>query len=129
MIRTAGVGTTLVGPTGRATRLVLDAEAAPLAALDGELVDLTGSKTVSVLRVTDWAVPEGPHGMTAWVGRLEAQGSQLGIADRNSDAYYLLDSASTRLMWEARGRVALFEGYVVGPNEVHMTWWRVISEE
>ncbi len=127
MVKASGPGTVLVTQDGRDVRLVLGADAAPLANLDGLAVELEGQRGLGAIRVSSWRVVEGPHGMPTWVGALEPQGSQIGIADRNSGAYYLLDPESTELLWEHRGKLVIFEGYVSGPHSVHVLWWQEIG--
>lgn len=127
MVESSGPGTVLVTQDGRELRLVLGPEAAPLAELDGLAVELEGERGLGAFRVSGWRVVEGPHGMPTWVGALEPQGSQIGIADRNSGAYYLLDAESTGLLWEARGKLVIVEGYVSGPHRVHVLWWQEIG--
>lgn len=124
-----GLGTTVTTPTGGRLKLVLGESDRALAHLDGHLVMLEGRRAFGSLRVTDWSVPEGTHGMAAWVGRLERRGVQLGLQDRNSGAYYLLDSASWPVLSGAVGQEVLVEGYVDGPHEVKVMFYRVLAKQ
>lgn len=129
LVESSGPGTTLVTPEGRRLRLVLGEESAPLSDLDGQMVRIEGQRGLGAVHVTNWKVPEGPHGMEAWIGALEPQGSQLGLADHNSGAYYLLDGPSSEALWGSRGHLVILEAYVVGPHRLQVTWWQDLEEE
>jgi hypothetical protein len=113
---------------GEHYRLALPADARPLAHLDGHTTVIDGTRTFDVVRVTDWKVPEGLHGMPAWVGRLEEQGVQVGLLDRNSEAFYLVDAGAADLLRPDVGKVVLLEGYVEGPHRVHVVYYRVLAD-
>jgi len=120
---------TLVTTEGRRIRLSAQGDAAPVAWLDGHLVEVEGVRVLGRLRITDWKVHEGLHGMTAWAGLLQANGVQLGLDDRNSGAYYLLDPDSTEALWPYRGKPVLVEGYVEGAHRVRVMYFRVLADE
>jgi len=102
-------------------------DAAPLAHLEGYLVHVDGRRVFRTVRVEDWQVPEGVHGMTAWVGELRTLGVQLGIQDRNSGGFYLLDAEAEARLADDAGKVVLVEGYVIGPHRVKVMYARVLE--
>jgi hypothetical protein len=118
------VGTELSTIEGDHYRLVLSKDSAPLAHLDGHLAEVDGIRTGRRVRVSDWTVLEGLHGMTVWVGTVQWVGGAIGVADRNSGALYRVDSAAAGLLQEHLGEVVLLEGWVDGPHEVRVQWWR-----
>ena len=120
-------GAQLEVPDGTRYRLVTVGDAAPLAQLGGHLVHVDGRRIFRTIRVEDWQVPEGVHGMTAWVGELRTLGVQLGIQDRNSGGFYLLDAEAEARLSDDAGKVVLVEGYVVGPHQVKVMYAKVLE--
>jgi len=113
---------------GRSLRLLAIGPAGGLDSLDGAWVEVEGQRTLGTVRVAWWTVTEGPHGFPAYVGVLQAFGSQLGIEDRGSGATLLLDDAAVDALWPARGRLAVLEGYIDGPHRLHVTWSKVVDD-
>lgn len=114
---------------GERYRLALDtADARPLAFLDGHTTEIDGTRVFRVVHVTDWKVPEGLHGMPVWVGALQQEGRRIGLYDRNSRAFYVLDDAATSTLQGDVGKVALVEGYVEGPHRVHVVYYRLLAD-
>ena len=111
-------------PDGTRLRLIsIEADDVDLSALDGYLAAFEGQRVFRSLRVSDWAVREGIHGMTAWVGELRSMGARMGINDRNSGSFYFLDPSASAILHDYEGEVVLVEGYVDGPNQVHVLYW------
>jgi hypothetical protein len=121
------LGPVLMTSTGQELRLVLGEQDRSLAELDGHLVMIEGRRALGALQVREWTLPEGVHGMAAWVGRLERRGAQLGLLDRNSGAYYVLDPDAWDALEGAVGAEVLVEGYVDGPHRVKVLWYRVLT--
>lgn len=118
-------GPSLEAMTGPEVRLVLvGADAAPVSRLDGHQAEIWGTRIARRVRVTDWKVPEGLHGFQAWVGPLERRGAQLGLTDRNTGAYVLLDDAAQEALGPFVGGVVLVEGYVQGAHRVQVVYYR-----
>ena len=114
---------------GERYRLALDtSDARPLAYLNGHSTEIDGTRVFRVVHVTDWKVTEGLHGMTVWVGMLETQGRKVGLHDRNSQAFYVFDEAASDLLRADLGKVALVEGYVEGPHQVHVAYYRLLAD-
>lgn len=122
-------GTTLTEIDGTRYRLVLGPDSAPMAWLDGHLAEVDGQLVFRRVHVTDWKVPEGLHGMPAWVGALEEVGVQVGMHDRNSGAYYLFDEDASELLHPFLGLPVLIEGYVEGAHRVRVVYFRVLAAE
>lgn len=120
-------GARLVTADGEVHRLVLLGDAAPVGRLDGHFVSVHGTRALGRLRVTDWAVVDGVHGMSAWSGRLAAMGSQLGIEDRRTKGFYWLDDRAARALRAHAGEVVLVEGYVDGPHRVKVLHYRLLE--
>jgi hypothetical protein len=124
-----GSGTGLTTVEGERWALGLPPEAAPLAWLDGHLAEVEGTHVGHKVRVTDWKVLEGLHGLQVWVGPLDVMGIQVGIADRNTGSYFILDEASWDVLGPFAGRTALVEGYVEGAHRLKVVYYRVLSPE
>lgn len=127
LVHEHGGSVVLQTPGGDQYRLVTLGEASPVAHLDGHLAEIEGRRVFKTITVEDWAVREGLHGMTAWVGELRWLGAQLSIHDRNSGAVYILDPASNATLGEHVDQIVLVEGYVIGPNEVKVLYFRALE--
>ncbi len=103
-------------------------DARPLAFLDGHTAVIDGTRVFRVVHVADWTVPEGLHGMPVWVGALEDHGKKVGLTDRNTRAFYVFDDAATDLLRRDLGKVVLVEGYIEGPHQVHVVYYRLLAD-
>ena len=121
-------GTILERMDGRRFHLVLPPTARALSYLDGHTADVWGNSWFHHVRVTDWKIPEGLHGMATWVGTLEERGIQIGLLDRNSGAYYLVDADAAESLAAFAGKPVLLEGYVDGPHRVRVLYFRVLAD-
>jgi hypothetical protein len=120
-------GPTLVEIDGTSHRLLVGPDAAPLSHLDGHTIRVEGQKVLGAVRVTDWSIQEGLHGMPVWVGPVKLMGAQVGVEDRNSGAFYWVDDAAARTLSAHAGSVVLVEGYVDGPHRVRALYWRLLE--
>jgi hypothetical protein len=127
LVHAGAASTMLETPEGKSYRLILVGEAAPVAFLDGHLADIRGTRTFHTVAVRDWKVAEGLHGMAAWVGVLEQTGVQIGLLDRNSGAYYVVDRDGADVLYRYVGEPVLLEGYVEGAHQVHVLYFRVLA--
>ena len=121
-------GARLTTLDGRVYKLVLTGSARPIHQLDGHLVDAWGPRVFNAVRVARWRVGDGLHGMPTWVGVLVAMGQQLGIEDVNTGVFYLLDDDAAETLRGHVGEVVLVEGYVVGPHQVRVLYYRLLEE-
>jgi hypothetical protein len=96
-----------------------------LVQLDGHLVALTGKKLGKRVRVDEWSIVTGLHGMNVWIGRLERQGNQLGLLDHNSKAFYVVSRDAREELAPFVGQDVLLEGYVQGAHEVSVLHYEV----
>lgn len=128
LARPTSGGPTLQTIDGTTLRLVVGPDAAPLGHLDGHTVTVDGQRVFGAVRVTDWRVEEGLHGMPVWVGPVQRMGAQIGIEDRNSGAFYWVDDAAIRTLSAHVGQVVLVEGYVDGPHRVKVLYWRPLDD-
>jgi hypothetical protein len=128
LVRPTDEGTVLETPTGDQFRVVTAGQAAPLAALDGHTTEVWGTRISRRVHVTDWKVLEGLHGLPAWVGELDQRGIMIGVQDRNSGAYYLVDPDSAETLKPYVGKTVLLEGYVEGAHRVRVLYFRVLED-
>lgn len=126
LVTSGGAMPEVMTPTGEEYRLVLGPETQPIGHLEGHLVELWGTRVFKTVRVRDFNVHEGLHGMQAWVGVLVAQGAQVGIDDRNSGAFYWIDEEAARTLATNVGDPVLLEGFVDGPHRVRVRYYRVL---
>lgn len=127
VVEPAAGGARLTTSDGGQYRLVLLGDAQPVGRLDGHIVAVEGNRALGAVRVTEWTVLEGVHGMSTWVGPLAAMGSQLGIQDRNSGAFYWVDDAAARRLGAHAGELVLVEGYVDGPHRVRVLYFQLLG--
>lgn len=120
-------GLSLSTPEGRHYRLVAVGDAAPLVHLDGHIAEVEGRRVFRTVTVTDWSVPQGLHGMPAWVGTLERRGVQLGLSDRNSGTFWWLDPVAAETLAPYVGVPVLVEGYVEGAQRIVVVYYRVLD--
>ena len=103
---------------GEDYRLVLDDEARPLGYLDGHTAEVEGAASFGRLRVQEWSVLEGLHGLPVWVGVLQWRQGDLGLQDRNTGAFYYIDPDNQEVLEPFVGTPVLLEGYVEGDSVV-----------
>jgi hypothetical protein len=123
------IGPLLTEPEGRVRRLVLDADSAPLAYLTGEGVELDGVARFGRLRVTDWRVTDGTHGLQVFVGPLERRGVEVALLDRNSGSTVLVDKGAADELASLHGLPVLIEGYVEGAQRVRVVYYRILAAQ
>jgi len=128
IVEPANPGTTLTTSTGMRYRLALGLDASPMKWLDGHMAEVSGPRVGKRIRVKEWKVVEGLHGLPVWVGELEARGVQIGLQDRNSGAYYLVDQEAANTLWPFLGEPVLLEGYVEGAHRVRVVYFRVLAD-
>jgi len=122
-------GTGLTTPEGQHYRLKLGPDSAPLAWLDGHECEIEGAGVGTGLRVTDWKIIGGLHGLQVWVGPLDVRGLQIGLSDRNTGSYFLLDEASWNVLEPFVGETVLVEGWVEGAHRLRVVYYRVLAPE
>ncbi len=127
LVDSSGPGVRLTEVTGERWRLVLLGPSEPLSELDGLIAEVDGQRIFRTVRVGDWRVREGVHGLPAWVGPLQQMGAQVGIQDRNTGQFFWLDEQAARVLGPYVGSTALLEGFVDGPHRVRVTHYRVLS--
>jgi hypothetical protein len=105
----------------RGTTIVLLGDAEPVRKLGGWLVEIDGQRRLDgAVRVRTWRALEGPHGVAAWVGPVQATGGDVGIYDRASDVVYVLDEASAVKLRGLPGALVAAEAWVVGPHQLQV---------
>jgi len=127
LARPTPAGPTVETREGEVYRLVTSPDSVALAALDGHEVVVEGQRAFGAVRVTDWQVVGGLHGMPVWVGEVRGMGAQIGVDDRNSGAFYWVDDHAAQTLDDHVGEVVLLEGYVDGPHRIRVMYWRPLS--
>lgn len=127
MVVEEGQRLTLVGPNGERARLVVPPEQVPVRALSDVVVDLDALRFGRRLRVTDWWVTEGPHGLQAFTGLLVRDGAQVAIFDRATRIWYFLEIRDARSLGDLVGQEVLLEGYQQGPRTIHVVHYRALG--
>jgi hypothetical protein len=129
MVLQEGGAPVLVESDGSRWKLVLGPESRVIAALDGHDLDVTGRRLAGrrVAVGDEWRVGDGRHGLPTWVGVLQLVGVQLGVQDRNSGAFYLVDRDAEETLRPFVGRTVLVEGYVEGAHVVKVVYYRVLD--
>ena len=122
-------GTGLTTLEGRVYKLVLGPDSAPLGFLGGHLVAIDGAQSGARVRVTEWEILEGLHGLQVWVGPIDILGIQVGLADRNTGSYFVLDEASWDVLAPFIGKTVLVEGWVEGAHRLKVVYYRVLAAE
>lgn len=121
-------GVVLADISGREHRLVLGPGAEPVAALDGCLVRIEGTRGGKGVRVASWEVVEGLHGMTVWTGMVVLGPSGAAIRDRGG-VLYTLDDATSDALSDNLGDPVLIEGYVDGTHHIRAMYTRVLAAD
>lgn len=122
-------GVRVVTMEGDRYRLNTAGAAAPLAYLDGHMVDVRGPFVLGRLRPTEWTVIEGRHGLQTWVGVLQTKGIQIGMNDHNSGSWYFLDEEGAAVVRPYVGLPVLVEGWVEGGHRVKVAFFRVLTAD
>lgn len=122
-------GPELTEPEGRVRGLILADDAQPLAYLDGEGVELDGVARFGRVRVTDWRITDGTHGLQVFVGPLERRGVEVAVWDRNSGGVVLVDEAAAGALAAHSGQPVLIEGFVEGAQRVRVVYYRILAAQ
>jgi hypothetical protein len=120
--------TVIVTEHGKSVRLTFNEETAPVARLDGDLIEVRGSKALGTLHVVDFVVIDGQHGLQVWVGPVQMSGLSLGVADRNSDRWYPFDASSVPDLRARLGQMVIVEGWLTPDFHVHVAYTRVLGQ-
>ena len=128
ILRQGQAGVVLDTPEGRTRRLLLDEDQHALRSLTGCTVRLEGARLGPLVVVRDWRVTDAGDGSEPYVGLLRGAGTRLLLDDRNSGAPVYLSADAPPELRGAIGRLVLVAGYVVGPQEVHVVHFRILSE-
>jgi hypothetical protein len=128
LVHPAAEGADLETMEGERYHLILVREATELAWLDGHVLEVWGRRIAHAITVTDWRVSEGLHGMPAWHGLLDERGVQVGLLDRSSGAYYLVDDLAADTLRPYVGLPVLVEGYIEGSHRIRVLYFRVLAE-
>jgi hypothetical protein len=124
LISTVG-GLVLLGADGARYPLSATGDAAPLAALQGISVEVTGPRLAGTLVVRDWRVLDAGDGSAGVVGTLRAWGARLYVDDRNTGRpVFVVADAS---LFPYVGRVILAAGYADARGEFHVVGWKPLD--
>lgn len=130
VVRPDATGPSMVTLEGRTVSLrVGEGRTGLIEYLDGEEIAVEGRRFLGPIRVQEWTLKEGTHGLQAFVGTLQERGGgMLGVLDHGSQAFYTIDrKAADELIGEV-GRPVLLEGYVEGAQAVRVVYYRVLAD-
>ena len=96
--------------------------------LDGEGVDISGRSFGRRIRVASWELVTGTHGMQAFHGTLTDSARGIGVADRRSGAFYIIDEGAVDVLIGYLGQPVVLEGYVEGAQALHVVYYRVLAD-
>ncbi|MBN1336946.1 MAG: hypothetical protein JXB39_13395 [Deltaproteobacteria bacterium] len=128
ILRQEDAAVVLDTPQGRTRRLLLDEDLRVVRSLAGCTVALDGPRFGPLLIVRSWSVTDAGDGSAPFVGRLSEAGLRLLLEDRNSGLPVFLAPDAPAELRQAVGRLVLVAGYVVGPQEVRVVHFRILSE-
>ncbi len=121
-------GVWLDGYQGGRVALVLNEASAPIKYLGGCVVEVRGTHTPAGIVVDDWVVKDAGDGSGGFVGTLQAFGARLLLEDRNTRTTLTLDDQQVPELRVYAGKPVLIVGTVVGPGEVRVMAWRLLTE-
>ena len=124
-----GEHTLLEEVDGTASRLRLKKSARLLAYLDGELVEVEGTRSFGAVGVDTWRVIEGVSGLPAYVGRLDRRGNEIAVFDHYAQTWFLLESDVLQEMTPFVGLPVLVEGYLGANQRIRVVHYQVLSED
>lgn len=127
MVSPGEKGPVITTSVGDSYRLSLDADSDPLRFLDGHFTEVDGLRTGKRVRVEEWRIIEGVHGMPVFVGKLSRQPPLLGMDDHTTGSYIRLDEKASKTLEEHVGDVVLVEGYIEGANLVKVVYFKVLT--
>lgn len=114
----------LTEAAGRAVRIRARGSAAPLAHLDGCVVEVRGPRLGARLYPRRWTVLDAGDGWPPFVGILRRYGGNWVIDDRMTGRVVVLSPLSVPQISEAEGHLVLISGVVDGPEQVRVMRWR-----
>lgn len=129
LVEPAADGAILVDPEGRSWTLDLRTRRARLLThLDGEGIELSGARRGARIRVDDWSLREGTHGLQAFFGPIREVGGVVVVQDEVSGGPVRLDKEASNVLSQSVGEMVLIEGYVEGAQAVRVVYYRVLAE-
>ena len=129
VVRPDATGPSMVTLEGRTVSLrVGEGRTRLIEYLDGEEIAVEGRRFLGPIRVQEWTLKEGTHGLQAFVGTLEQRSRGVGVLDHGSQAFYTIDEGATDDLIGALGKPVLLEGYVEGAQAVRVVYYRVLAD-
>lgn len=114
---------------GARVRLRLDDDSAPIAFLNGCVVEVEGPAAGGRVRVADWYVKDAGDGSGGFVGVLRSWGGRILLDDRNTKSTLILEDGLSEPLRPWIGQPVLVVGTVVGGNIVRPVAWRLLAPE
>ena len=123
----ANAPTVVRDQAGTVTRLGTKGEAAPVAYLNGCIVEVDGPMVFSTLQVHDWRVLDAGDGSGNFVGLLRTYGARIVLDDRNSGSTVILDDLSAAPLRPYVGLNVLVIGHLTATGYVVPVAFRVLA--
>lgn len=120
--------TSLAETSGDVHTLRLRSTAQLLRFMEGELVDLEGSKSMGRVTVRNFRVLESSAGLPVWLGLLQERRGELGLVDYMSGGWFSLERDVFEEMAPFVGAPVLVEGYVEGAHTLRVVHYRVLVD-
>lgn len=117
----------LTESTGRGLEIQARGSAAPLAKLDGCVVEVRGPRLGKRLYPTRWSVQDAGDGWPPFVGILHRFGGNWLIDDQTTGRQITLSPLSVAALASAEGKLVLVQGFVDGPEQVRVVGWRLLE--
>lgn len=127
VVAAEGAPTWVRDQEGVLTRLRTAGVAAPLAYLDGCIVELDGPMLFGRMFVRDWRVLDAGDGSGDFVGMLRAYGARLLLDDRNTGSTLVLDDGAVSQLRPYVGFPVLVIGHITGAGYVVPVAFRVLA--
>ena len=112
---------------GVVTRLGTKGDAAPVAHLNGCIVEVDGPLLFGTLQVKDWRVLDAGDGSGNFVGPLRAYGARIVLDDRNSGSTVILDDLTAAPLRPYLGLTVLVIGHLTATGYVVPVAFRVLA--
>lgn len=99
-----------------------------LSRLDGHLLEVVGRRTGRTIRVSQYTVLEGTHGLAHWVGTIVRNRGNLGLLDVEGSQFRPIVGDQLSALYENIGSLVILEGYIERAGEVRVVYYRILED-